>query len=148
MQLILLNDINLFGTTGNLILVAVAIISLNNNIYVSSIFALVCGIISDMLFTLSIGRFMVIYFIVAIIINGIGKVYKKESNGVIIYITIISTLLFEIFMRISNLASNKGLINLFSFFSMTMKEMVLNIGLAYLVQFIAKKLKVKNKKLN
>lgn len=138
-QITILNKIKLFGITPNLILVTVVMVALWYNIYVSSIFALLSGIITDMLFSFSIGRSLVIYLVIAILINTISKIYRKESGAVILYVITIGTIVFEISMAISSLATSGNVISLWQFILLTLKASSVNIGLAYIINKILMK---------
>lgn len=138
-QITILNKIKLFGITPNLILVTVVMVALWYNIYVSSIFALLSGIITDILFSFSIGKSLVIYLVIAILINTISKIYRKESGTVIMYVITIGTIVFEISMAISSLATSGNVISLWQFVLLILKASIVNIGLAYIVNKILMK---------
>lgn len=140
-QIYVINNLQFFGTTGNIIIIAVAIVALNDNIKSSVIFSVITGLISDILFTSSIGKYIVIYVILGVLINSVGKIYNKESRGVIIYTTILATIIFEILMAVGNIAINKQLVNIFSFCILLLKEILLNVGLAYVMQGVINKIK-------
>lgn len=131
-QIFLLNEIKLFGTIGNLILVTVVMVSLWYSLPVACVFSGILGIITDMVFYLSIGRCFIIYLAIAVLINLISKVYRKENNVVIMYVVTIGTIVFEILMAITSLSF--GVFpGIFAFIFMIFKAIVLNIGLAYIV---------------
>lgn len=131
-QMFVLNEIKLFGTIANLILVTVVMVALWYSLPVACIFSAVLGSITDMIFYFSIGRCLVIYLVIAVLINLISKVYRKENNVVIMYVVAIGTITFEILMAITSLGF--GVFpGVFDFILMIIKAIVLNIGLAYIV---------------
>lgn len=133
-QIALLNKIKLFGVVANLILVTVSVVALWYNIYISSTFAFFCGIITDVLFSFSIGKAILIYLIVSIAISTLSKIYRKESAATIVYVVTIGTVIFETAMAISSLGINEPIINLWQYIFLIIKASLLNIGLGYIIR--------------
>lgn len=131
-QIFVLNEIKLFGTIANLILVTIVMVALWYSLPVACVFSAILGIITDMVFYFSIGRCLVIYLVIAILINLMSKVYRKENNMVIMYVVTIGTIAFEILMAITSLGHG-AFPGIFEFVLMIVKAIVLNIGLAYIV---------------
>lgn len=130
-QIIFLNKVKLFGVIPNLLLVTVVMVAFWYNTYLSGLFAFFTGIIADILFSFNIGKSAIIYLVIAIVISLISKIYRKDNNAVIIYVTIVGVLIFETSMLIVNLGGN---INVLQFVSLIFKATVINIGLAYIVR--------------
>lgn len=135
-QITILNKIKLFGVNSNLLLVTVIMISLWYNTYVSNIFAFFTGITADMFFSFGIGKSVIIYLVISVVIAIVSKVYKKDNNMVIIYIITMGVLIFETAMAIVNLSAGLNNISLWQFVILVIKSVILNIGLAYIIRKI------------
>lgn len=131
-QIFALNEVKLFGTVANLILVSVIMVALWYSLPVACIFAGVLGFITDVVFYFSIGKCIIIYLVVAILINLTSKVYRKENNVVIMYVVTIGTVIFELAMVITSFGFGvfPGVLDIL--FAI-LKATILNIGLAYIV---------------
>ena len=131
-QILVLNEIRLFGTVANLVLVTVVMVSLWYSMPVSCVYSAILGIITDIFFYHTLGINLIIYTLIAVVINLIAKVYRKENSVVIMYVVFIGTVAFEIAMGIISLST--GVVpNILEFLGMLLKASVLNIGLAYIV---------------
>lgn len=141
-QVFVLNEIKLFGTVANLILVTVVMVSLWYSLKVACIYSVIVGLITDMLFYFSIGKCILIYLVIAVTISLISKLYRKENNVVIMYVICIGTIIFEIAMAITSLSTSIFL-TVWEFLVILMKAVIYNIGFAYIVNKLFMKFTVK-----
>ena len=88
LQIFVINNTNFFGVNGNLCLMAVVVVTLMYENSVAYIAAGICGITSDILFSNTLGKYVLIYIIVVSILIGLKKMYKQDSKTAIIIFSI------------------------------------------------------------
>lgn len=136
LQIYVINNNELFGVNGDLCLMAVAVITLLENNCVAYAVAGVCGIVSDILFSSIICKYVIIYLIVVSVLIGFKKMYKQDSKVSVIIFSAISVLVSEILNVIFNIIFNGNMVNIFAFVFMVIKECIINICLAFVVYLL------------
>lgn len=133
LQIVIANNFEIFGITPNLILVTVVIISMWNRIEMNVAVACIMGILTDLIFHFDFGQSFISYLVIALCISAISKKYRKESKAAIVYITIMATCIFTGFQFVYYIIDNSLMINVFAILKQTIVEILLNIGIAYIL---------------
>lgn len=94
-QIYIIDGRTLFGVKPNILLISVIVVSLWYGLTKGSIYALLIGVLTDMLFGNNFGIFTVSYVLVGITIGYLNHNYRKESKVSLCYLTIFGTLIFE-----------------------------------------------------
>ena len=139
LQIYVINKITFFGVTGNLCLMAVILITLMNNSKMAYVAAVLCGIVSDVLFSPIPCKYLVIYVIVVSVLIGLKKMYKQDSKISIIIFSASGIVISEILMYIFNIFQKGEIVNIFMFLLVILKECIINICLTF-VLYLAFKL--------
>ena len=138
LQIFVINNISFCGINGDLCLMAIAIIALQDKNIVAYITAGVCGIVSDILFSTTVCKYLTIYILVVSFLIGLKKVYKQDSKMAIIIFSVASVCISEILMYIFNVITKIEFVNLFWVIYAVIKECVINICLAFLLHIALK----------
>ena len=133
LQIYVINKITFFGVTGNLCLMAVVLITLMSNNKTAYVAAILCGIVSDVLFSSVVCKYLVIYVIVVSVLIGLKKMYKQDSKIAIIIFSVSGVVTSEIVMYIFNIFQKGEFVNIFTFILVILKECIINICLAFMV---------------
>lgn len=139
LQIYLFNSIKFFEVYANILLVLVITISIWQKPLTANIFAGIIGLVSDLLFTNGIGKFLIIYLIVSVLVQVLIKFYRKETFASYIYVAAISTITYEIYMMIVSLITN-SYFNIGQLIIVILEELVINIALTFLVGSIIKRI--------
>ena len=136
-QLYIFNNINFYGVKANLPLVLLALISIlienKKEIYA---YAVICGLLSDILFGSVVGEFFVINIFVVTILSSIKNTYKQDSKFSVIIFSTVATVVFEIVLVIFTLFAKKEVINIFVVIWAVFKKCIINIFFAYIIYLI------------
>lgn len=145
-QIYVLNSLNFFGVRANLILAEIVIVAMLIDKKKSIIFAVVMGIISDLIFQMSLGYDLIMYLIISMVVHRISDKYRKDNKAAIIYMTFVSVGIFEIMELISYMIENKEIVNIFAFLKQTIILCLLSVGISYVLYRIIDKVHLKNDK--
>ena len=91
LQLLVIDNMNLFGVRPNLFLISIIVVCLNTDIYISTFFSFIIGVIVDMLFGAG-GLFTISYTIIGMLLGFVNEDYMKENLLSISILTGISTI--------------------------------------------------------
>ena len=87
LQMFVIDSRELFGVKPNLILICVIVVSLWFGVYTGSIFSLIIGMVTDILFGNGIGLFTISYSIVGVLVGLFSNNYRKESKVALVCVT-------------------------------------------------------------
>ena len=136
LQLFVVNNTHFFGVTGDLCLMAVVVITIVEKNHIAYSAAAICGIISDMLFSRVVGKYIAIYIIIVSVLLGLKKLYKEDNKVAIIIFSSLAVAICEILLYIFNLVITGNMVNLFVFILNILKQSVINICFAYIIYFL------------
>lgn len=139
MQIIVANNLEIFGVTPNIVLVTIVIVSMWNDLTTSVIISCLIGIGADFIFHFNIGQSFISYLVIAVCISFISKKYRKDSKAAIVYITIMATLVLATFQYIYYTVDTGILVNVLSVLKQTVVELLLNIGVSYILYKVFEK---------
>ena len=125
----------LFGVKPNLILICVIVVGLYTNIYSSTIFSFLVGIIVDLLFG-SGGMFIISYTAIGMLLGYISGDYMKENYLSIILITAISVTLFEVVEYVQSMIILSEYISFIFLIKQVILSILLNTVLVFIICFI------------
>ena len=134
-QLFIFNNMELFGVKPNLILICVIVVGLYTNIYSSTIFSFLVGIIVDLLFG-SGGMFIISYTAIGMLLGYISGDYMKENYLSIILITAISVTLFEVVEYVQSMIILSKYISFIFLIKQVILSILLNTVLVFIICFI------------
>ncbi len=146
LQLFVVNNTHFFGVTGDLCLMVIVIITIVERSPMAYCSAAICGIISDVLFSRVIGKYMAIYIIIVAILLELKKIYKEDNKIAIIIFSSLAVAICEILLYIFNLVITGNMVNLFVFILNILKQSVINICFAYIIYFLFNALRKKESK--
>ena len=138
LQIYVINNSLLFGINGNLCLVLVILFTLLSGVTEAYIYSFLCGILSDVLFLNTFGKYTLIYIIVTSVLIGFKKIYKQESKYAIIIFIVSGIAISEVLMYVFYLFSSGTAINIFSLILLILKESIINVCLAFILYVICK----------
>ena len=138
LQLYVLNNTTFFGIKGNLCLMAVVLFALTEKDKLAYFYAGVSGVVSDILFSTTLCKYIVIYILVTAVLIGMKKMYKQDSKMAIIIFAVLGTVTCEILLCIFNVISAATFVNIFSFIFLIIKESIINIFLAFVLYLALK----------
>lgn len=137
-QIYSINNVMFFGVTGDLCLMAVVLVTLLDKNYIAYITAIIFGILSDVIFSATIGRYLVIYIIVVSVLLGLRKMYKQDSKMAVIIFSIVAVSISEALMLLFNIVSGLGIVNIFYLILQLIKLYIINIFLAFVLYLVLK----------
>ena len=132
-QIYIINSRNLFGIKPNLILISVTVVSIWFGIYSGTLYSFLIGIFMDIIYTNNYGIFTISYTVVGIIIGLINSSYIRENKMSLVYLTFISTILFEISEYVEYLFITNRYSSLFYFIKQVFLSSVLNVIIVYVL---------------
>ena len=132
-QMFIIDERELFGVKPNLILISVIVVSLWFGLYTGSIYSVIIGIITDMLFGNNIGLFTIGYAITGVIIGFFNYNYRKENKIALLYLTFIATAIFELIEYIIYFVITKEYTSILYFVYQILLTSILNIVIVYVV---------------
>lgn len=136
LQIYVINNTMFFGVNGDLCLMAVVLIALLEKNYTAYIVAGVCGILSDVLFSTVVCKYLVIYIIVVSALIGVKKMYKQDSKLAIIVFSVLAVAISEIIIGIFNLFTVRSVVNIFVFLLNIFKQSIINVCLAFVIYLV------------
>lgn len=140
LQMFVIDSRELFGVKPNLILICVIVVSLWFGVYTGSIFSLIIGMITDILFGNGIGLFTISYSIVGVLVGLFSNNYRKESKVALVCVTCISTAIFELVEYIMYFATTNTYTSILYFLYQVAITSILNIIIVYIVHSLLYKL--------
>lgn len=132
-QMFIIDERELFGVKPNLILISVIVVSLWFGLYTGSIYSVIIGVITDMLFGNNIGLFTIGYAITGVIIGFFNYNYRKENKIALLYLTFIATAIFELIEYIIYFVITKEYTSILYFVYQIILTSILNIVIVYVV---------------
>lgn len=132
-QMFIIDERELFGVKPNLILISVIVVSLWFGLYTGSIYSVIIGIVTDMLFGNNIGLFTIGYAITGVIIGFFNYNYRKENKIALLYLTFIATAIFELIEYIIYFVITKEYTSILYFVYQIILTSILNIVIVYVV---------------
>lgn len=132
LQIYMANNLTFWGIKANIFLVLVVALSIWVKPNITIPFVFIIGLFSDLIFTYTIGKGLVTYLIIMLLIMYTSKFYNKQNLGVIVAIMIIATIITEDFFWLFNGIRYGSFQNVFSVFVMSLKETILNVILQIL----------------
>ncbi len=135
-QIFIINSRDLFGIKPNLILISVIVVSAWYGEKVGGIFSFIIGVFTELLFSSFNGIFLISYTIVGILVGYLNNKYNKENKISLVYVTILSTFLFEFIEYLYYLFIYRVYSNMFYFFKQVVISSILNIVIVFIVYSI------------
>ncbi len=132
-QIFLINPNNIFGAKPNILLITVLVTALRGKMLKSSIYALLMGIILDLIYSSTFGIYTICYTITSVIIALINFNYRKDSKESLIYITLIGTVIFEVLVYIIYIIMNSLQFDFIYLLLQTIMVVILNIALSFIL---------------
>ena len=140
-QIYIINNINFGGVNGDLCLMLIAIITLIEKNRVVYIISTICGITSDLLFSDTLGKYILIYLVVTSVLIGLKKIYKQNSKLAIVVFSIIAVLISEVLLSIFNLVITGSFVNIFILLLNVFKAIIINVIISFVLYFVVKLVK-------
>lgn len=137
-QMYVVNSTMFFGINGDICLAAIAVTALLEKKHVAYIIAVLCGVISDLLFSFAIGKYLLIYLLVVTVLIGLKKMYKQDSKFAIIVFTVISVVISEVVFFFFYITSTGEIVNIFTLIFNIFKQCIIDICLAFAVYLALK----------
>ena len=138
LQIYIFNSINFFGVNGDLCLSLVALVTLMDKKWVAYVTATVCGIMSDILFSNVICKYLLIYIIVVSVLVELKKIYKQDSKLAVIVFSTVAVGISELISFLFNVLITGQFINIFVFVLNIFKECLISVFLAFLLYLVFK----------
>ena len=138
-QLFIFNNINLLGVKPNILLISIIVVGLYTNMYASTIYAFILGIIVDLIFGSS-GMFTISYTIIGMIIGFVGDDYMKENYLSIIILTALSVVIFEVIQYFQSMIIASNYISILFLLKQLILSILLNVALVFILCFTFGKL--------
>lgn len=132
-QVYAIDSRDLFGVKPNVILISVIVMSLWYGLEAGSIYGLLIGVLTDILFGNTFGIFTLSYTVVGSVIGYLNYNYRKESRVSLSYLTIFGTCIFELMQYIIYLFLSSSGINLFYLIIQMSISSILNVILAFIL---------------
>lgn len=133
LQIYLIDSRTLFGIKPNLILISVITVSLWYGLYVGSTYAVLVGIITDMLFGNTTGLFTISYGLTGVLIGFFNSNYRKENKASLIYVTMLGVCIFELSQYLNYIVLTSSLASIVHLIKQILISSLLNIIIAYIL---------------
>jgi len=140
LQMYVFNNFKIFGVKANVLLTLCVILAVWNKPNISIPFSFFIGVISDLLFFFSIGKYLIAYVILTLIIITVSSFYNRESKGATALIVIITTIIAEYILGIFSLIKFGVLTNFFSATFVGIKGALINAIIAIILSKIIKRI--------
>lgn len=138
LQIYAFNLITFWGVKANIMLTLCVVLAIWLKPSISIPFNFVIGIISDLIFTFSIGKYLIVYLVLSICIIALSIFYNKENRGTTVIIIIFATILAEYIFGIYNFIKFGTMANVFNITFVGIKGAVLNIIIGIILGKILK----------
>lgn len=133
LQLFVIDNHTLFGTKPNLILISVIVVSLWFGLYTGTIFSFIIGLLTDVIFGNNYGIFTMSYTLTGMVIGFLNYNYRKENKLSLVYVTLISVLIFESIQYISYTVIIGRYSSIFYLLKQMFMSSMLNIVIVFLI---------------
>ena len=130
-QVFVIDNRDLFGVKPILILVIV--VSLWYGIYKGTIFAFIIGFITDIIFGNTSGMFLISYTLTGAITGLINYNYRRENKISLVYVTLISTAIFEVIQYMEYLFLTHTYSSIFYFIKQIILASILNTIIVFII---------------
>lgn len=131
-----INKVLIFGVTPNILLVIVVTISLWYGLYIGTSFGVIFGILADSFFGTSIGKYLVLFTCIAILVGYYNKNYKKENIITLIYLVSNMTIIYEVLLGVYSAFITKDMFNIFLLLKIVIISTILNVILASVMYYV------------
>lgn len=136
-QIFVLNNVTFFGVKANIPLMLLVIWSMTIDEKIEVyVYAVIIGILNDILFSSILGEYLLINILLTTIITNIKNTYKQDNKFSVIIFSVLSTVIFEIFVILFNVISKQELENVFLILFTIFKLSVINLFFAYVIYLI------------
>ena len=132
-QVFVIDNRDLFGVKPNLILILVIVVSLWYGIYKGTIFAFIIGFITDIIFGNTSGMFLISYTLTGAITGLINYNYRRENKISLVYVTLISTAIFEVIQYMEYLFLTHTYSSIFYFIKQIILASILNTIIVFII---------------
>jgi len=136
LQLYVFNNMYIFGARFNVVAIYVIIFAMINQFKLSLPITFIIGILTDIILGNGKLQYMLIFMIVAIVLESLKLIYKQDSSMSVAVYGAAGILVMEIISAIFIAISGGIVINIFTFIVFVIKILALNIPLAYLMYYI------------
>lgn len=143
LQLYVFNNMHILGARFNVIAVYIIIFAMINSLKTSMAISCIIGILTDIVLGNGKLQYMLIFMIIAIVLESLKLVYKQDSSMSVAVYSLAGIIVLEIMSAIFTLISKGIIINFFTFVFFVIKVLALNIPLAYLMYYITVKVSEK-----
>lgn len=140
LQIYVFNTLTFFGVKANIMLTFCVVLAIWFKPTISIPFAFIIGLFSDLVFTFSIGKYLIGYLVIILIIIALSNIYNKENRGTTVLIVLISTIFAEYIFGIYSLVKFGTLANIFSVTFVGIKGAVINVILGVILSKLIKRL--------
>ena len=147
-QVYVINIKNLFGVKPDILLVAIIVFSLWNDIKLSSIYALIAGVFLDFMYHNNFGIYTLGFVLIAILIGYLNSNYRKDSKSSIIYITFLGTTIFELYKFILYIVILNIPISISFVITQIIVASILNMALSFVLYNVFLKVNILSNKSN
>ena len=145
LQIYVLDKLPFMGARANILLTFCVVLAIWQKPNISIPVSVTIGLVSDMIFTFSIGKYLITYVVLTIITITMSNFYNKENRGATVLIILITTILAEYIFGIFNLIKYATFANVFSIALVGIKGATVNVVLGALLSKIIKKIDSKEK---
>lgn len=144
-QLKILNELPVFGTKINIVLVCVtlACLALKSNVTIP--YAFVTGLVMDICFKFTIGPSTLSFLIIALSITIIKDMYNKYHAGFLFVVIILSTFVYEIISYLDSMINAKLYINIFLLFWVVIKSGIVHFIISFVIVKLSDKIALKHR---
>ena len=134
LQINILNKIYIFGVKINLFVILTTATALWYGLFAGGISGLISGFILDSIYEQSYGKYIILYTAIGCIVGSVNHIYKKENKIALIYVTGITTIIFEFTEMIISTIMAVSIPSLFIIIKILVVSTILNM-LASIVVF-------------
>ncbi|MBR5227347.1 MAG: rod shape-determining protein MreD [Clostridia bacterium] len=139
LQVYLFNNLTIGGTKINLLLMIVFLVAMWFKPNYSITFSFIIGLLSDLIFTYSIGRFLIIYLLINILVIFLMRLYNKENIWVTAILSLIVTFILELYFWIYSIIQLSLVQNLFRVAIVSLKGGLFNVIICMLLTLVFRK---------
>ena len=139
MQLFVIDNMSLLGVKPNLFLISIIVISLNTDIYISTVYSFIIEVILDLLFGAG-GLFTISYVVIAMILGVVKEDYMSENLFSISILTSLSVTIFELIQYFKSMIVISKFVSLLFLLKQLILSILLNVVITVIVCYIFKKI--------
>ena len=140
LQIYVFNKVEFFGVTADLSLMYVVLVTMKSKTYLAYINAVLCGVLSDFLFSYVPLKYIVVYILCVTLLLSLRKIYNEESKVAILIYGALATVVCQIILLLFNLLSSFYIINPFIVIFSILKQSIINIFLIFVLYILLHKL--------